>query len=157
MAVHRRSCTRARLSLAFRQGLSEAGFVEGRNVAIDFRLAEGQYDPIVRFWRPNSVRRRVDVTVASGSHPPRGAGGQGGDGDDPDCLRGGQRSRSRLDLSRASARPGGNVTGVTFLNTESALVEATGAAARAWCPTPQPIAALRVNPTSPEIAELSAE
>ena len=52
--------------ISFRQGLREAGFVEGQNVAIDFRSADNVYDrlPILA---SDLVRKKVDVIVASGA------------------------------------------------------------------------------------------
>jgi putative tryptophan/tyrosine transport system substrate-binding protein len=49
----------------FRQGLSEAGFVEGRNVVLEFQWAEGQYDRLPALAN-SLVARNVAIIVATG-------------------------------------------------------------------------------------------
>jgi putative ABC transport system substrate-binding protein len=102
--------------LAFRQGLSETGYVEGRNVAIEYRLAESHYDRLPGL-AADLVRRQASVIVASSGVAAQAAKAAtttlpvvfftGGDPVADGFV-------TRLD------RPGGNLTGVTILAAELA-------------------------------------
>jgi putative ABC transport system substrate-binding protein len=59
----------AHLVAAFRRGLQEAGFVEDRNVAVEYRWAEGQYERVSAL-AAELVSRRVTVIVTSGGDIP---------------------------------------------------------------------------------------
>src|SRR6516162_201553 len=100
---------------AFLQGLAETGYVVGQNAAIVYRWAEGRYDRLPAL-AAELVKRRVDVIVTQGGIP---------------ATRAAKSATSTIPivfavgtdpvgdgLVASLARPGGNLTGVTFMMTE---------------------------------------
>jgi putative ABC transport system substrate-binding protein len=131
----------ARLVHAFRDGLNETGYIEGRNIAIEYRWADGQYDrlPILA---ADLVLRQVAVIVANSPAIPAAKAATTTipivfqTGSDP--VAGG--------LVASLNRPGGNLTGVSTMNVE--LTPKRLELLRELVPTATAIGLL-VNPTNP--------
>ena len=103
----------ARWLPAFRQGLSETGFIEGQNVAIEYRFAEGQYDRLPAF-AADLVGRKVDL-IATGNVS-SALVAKSTTSTIPIVFGSGDPVREGL--VESLARPGGNLTGFSNITVE---------------------------------------
>src|SRR4051812_11104752 len=136
---------------AFRQGLSETGYVEGGDFAIEYRWAEGKYERLPAL-AADLVSRKVDLIAASGGNVSALAAKNATSTIPIVFFTGGDPVGEGLVASLA--RPGGNVTGVTFMFAEltpkrlellSELVPKAG------------VIALLTNPNSPGTERMAQE
>jgi putative tryptophan/tyrosine transport system substrate-binding protein len=134
---------------AFLKGLAEMGFVDGQNVTVEYRWADGQHDRLPTM-AAELVRRQVAVIAATTT--PAALAARLATTTIPIVFEGGN-DPIRVGLVARLDRPGGNITGVTQLNTQvgskrlQLLHEVVGKAA---------VIAYLVNPNepNPEIADM---
>ena len=134
--------------VGFREGLREAGYIEGQNVAIEYRWAEGHYDRLPAL-AADHVNRKVDVIVATGGTPSALAA-KSATSTIPIVFLA-DSAMVTAGLANSLARPGGNLTGFIIFGHEltpkrlellSELVPQAG------------VIALLVNPTKSDTEHL---
>ena len=130
---------------AFHQVLKEAGYVDGRNVVIEYRWAENQID-LLSALAGDLVRRKVSVIAAGGS-PASALAAKSATTTIPIVFMN-AADPVGIGLVASFNRPGGNVTGATLLSAE--LVAKRLGILRDLLPSVKKIAML-VNPTRPGV------
>ena len=136
---------------AFRQGLSEAGFVEGRDVIIEYRWADDQYDRLPAL-AADLVRRRVDVIATIGGNASSLAA-KVATATIPIVFHG-SLDPIKAGFVASLNRPGGNATGVITLNVDTGqkrleLIHELVPAATTM--------GLLLNPTNKMVAEIQSK
>jgi putative tryptophan/tyrosine transport system substrate-binding protein len=128
---------------AFRQGLSDTGFVDGRSVAIEYRWAEGRYDRLPAM-AAGLVARKVDL-IATGGSAPSALAAQKVTSTIPIVFSVGVDPVA-VGLVASLSRPGANITGISVLGVE---LEPKRLELLSEVVPQAKVIALLVNPTSP--------
>jgi putative tryptophan/tyrosine transport system substrate-binding protein len=113
------SSTTRRASLtdeAFRQGLRDLGYIDGKNIVIEYRYADGKPDRLAKL-AAELVRLKVDIIVTSGA-PPVIRAAQQASSAIPIVMRGAVVDPVVAGFVSSLAKPGGNITGLSDLDSD---------------------------------------